>query len=222
MMNLSDEELVSRCKVELPQTTRSYELLVQRYMNRVYAHAYTVVGHKEEAEDIAQEVFVKVYHGLKNFQQRSSFSSWLHRITINSSLDALEKMKRSPGQTSPAKQAGLREEEHERAEWQPVPIQTTNPEEHAIQKELRECINLVFRTLDGEQTKLIVMRDFHDLSYDEIAQTLGAGLSAIKMRIHRARLAFQNIFNQFCGSIYMPLSKAVNYSVRAGAKKEGN
>ena len=72
MLALSDEELVARCKKELPGNTRSYEELVRRHMHRVYSIAYRVVSHKEEAEDIAQEVFVKVYHGLKKFEQQSS------------------------------------------------------------------------------------------------------------------------------------------------------
>jgi RNA polymerase sigma-70 factor (ECF subfamily) len=57
--------------------------------------------------------------------------------------------------------------------------------------------------LDKEQARMLVLRDFNDLSYDEISKTLGAGLSAVKMRIHRSRLAFQEVFNQFCGKIYL-------------------
>src|SRR5881227_2528635 len=70
------------------------EELVRRHKHRVYSVAYRVVSHKEEAEDITQEVFVKVYHGLKKFEQQSSFSSWLYRIATNSALDALDKTKR--------------------------------------------------------------------------------------------------------------------------------
>src|SRR5579872_6987374 len=94
MFTLSDEELVMRCKAELPTNTRSYELLVQRHMNRVYSIVYRVVQNKEEAEDISQEVFVKVYNGIKKFEQQASFSSWLYRIATNSALDALDRSKR--------------------------------------------------------------------------------------------------------------------------------
>ena len=77
MISLTDDELVIRCKAELPGDTRSYEMLVQRYISRVYSVVYRVVGNKEEAEDITQEVFVKVYHSLKKFEQQAAFSSWL-------------------------------------------------------------------------------------------------------------------------------------------------
>src|SRR5689334_11244922 len=96
IVNLSDEELVALCKTELPGDTRSYEVLVQRHMNRVYSVVYRVVCNKEEAEDITQEVFVKVYNGLKKFDQKAAFSSWLYRIATNSALDALDKTKRRP------------------------------------------------------------------------------------------------------------------------------
>src|SRR5437660_10347656 len=101
MVALTDEELVARCKAELPSDTRSYEMLVQRHMNRVYSTVYRVVGNKEEAEDITQEVFVKVYHGLHKFEQQASFSSWLYRISTNSALDALDKIKRRPQAAAP-------------------------------------------------------------------------------------------------------------------------
>ena len=77
MITLSDQKLVARCKKELPGNTRSYEELVQRHMTRVYSIVYRIVNHKEEAEDITQEVFVKVYHSLKKFEQQAAFSSWL-------------------------------------------------------------------------------------------------------------------------------------------------
>src|ERR687883_670469 len=98
---MTDEELVARCKRELPQNTRSYEILVQRHMNRVYSIVYRIVCNKEEAEDITQEVFVKVYHGLKKFEQQASFSSWLYRIATNSALDALDKTKRYSKNVAP-------------------------------------------------------------------------------------------------------------------------
>ncbi|MDQ6643692.1 MAG: sigma-70 family RNA polymerase sigma factor, partial [Chloroflexota bacterium] len=94
MVTLSDQELVARCKKELPGNTRSYEELVQRHMTHVHSIVYRIVNHKEEAEDITQEVFVKVYHSLKKFEQQAAFSSWLYRIATNSALDALDKTRR--------------------------------------------------------------------------------------------------------------------------------
>lgn len=206
MSTLTDEELVVRCKTELPADTRSYAMLVQRHQDRVYSLAYRVVSNKEEAEDITQDVFVKVYHGLRKFEQQASFSSWLYRVTINSALDALDKIKhRSTARVS----VHTRKTSEDQEETDLINLQASSvadPEESVIQGELRECIKRVLKKLDREQARLLIMRDFDDLSYDEIARLLQLGLSAVKMRIHRSRLAFQEVFNQLCGRIYLNFS----------------
>ena len=217
MATLTDEELVARCKSELPRDTHSYEMLVRRHMNRVYNQVYQVVSNKEEAEDIAQEVFVKVYHGLCKFEQQASFSSWLYRITANTTLDALDKIKRRPTTVRSGKNGNPTEHEED---TDPLGSQATSeagPEESVLQAELRECIRNVLKKLDRDQARLLVMRDLNDVSYDEIAKVLSASLSAVKMRIHRARLAFQEIFNQFCGR-YVNFSVSSSLSSKEKAK----
>ena len=176
-------------------------MLVQRHMQHVYATVYQVVGNKEEAEDVAQDVFVKVYNGIKKFDQRASFSSWLYRVSTNSALDALDKInrQRKATVTTDGRRAQDGQEESDILSLQPSPA--AGPEESILQEELKGCIYRVLSTLEHEQARLILLRDFHDLSYDEISKALGAGLSAVKMRIHRARLAFQDLFNQICGPI---------------------
>lgn len=218
MTTLSDEELVMRCKTELPTNTRSYELLVQRHMNKVYSIVYRVVYSKEEAEDIAQEVFVKVYNGIKKFEQQASFSSWLYRIATNSALDALDKMKR---QRNTVQSFSNQKQKKEEEEVDPLSLHASpaaGPEEKSIQRELRECIHRVLKKLDREQARVLVLRDFEDLSYDEISTLLASSLSAVKMRIHRARLAFQDMFGQFCGGVYSAISVSPANSAKGKAK----
>ncbi len=217
--DLSDEELVRRCKSELPHYTRSYELLVQRHMNRIYATVYRVIPNQEDAEDITQEVFLKVYHHLKNFEQQASFSTWLYRIATNTALDELDRQKRRLGHHFFAKgQTRAKEEENaEQARLQTSPEK--GPEEKALQTELRECINGVLTKLNRDHAHLLIMRDFDDLSYDEIAKSVGAGLSAVKMRIHRARLAFQDIFLQMCDKAYLAFSVTTHYDSPSKEKK---
>ena len=198
---ITDEELVACCKRELPGNTYSYELLVQRHMNRVYSIVYRIVCHKEEAEDITQEVFVKVYHGLKKFEHQASFSSWAYRIATNSALDSLDKIKRQQKHTAPTPNTTPKDEQTDPLHLHPS--SEAGPEESSIQRELRECISQVLRQLDRQQARLLILRDFDDLSYDEIAAHLKVGLSAVKMRIHRARLAFQELFSQTCGRGYL-------------------
>ncbi|HEX2911936.1 MAG TPA: sigma-70 family RNA polymerase sigma factor [Chloroflexia bacterium] len=205
MVTLSDEELVARCKLELPGDTRSYEVLVQRHMQRVFSLVYRIVCNREEAEDITQEVFVKVYNGLKKYDQQAAFSTWLYRVATNAALDALDKIKRRPQAATPSRRPDGAEALDPLGS-QPSPL--AGPEDSSIQNELRNCISNVLKKMDRDQARMLVMRDFEDLSYDEIANSLGAGLSAVKMRIHRARLAFQERFSQLCGRIYLNFAPA--------------
>lgn len=214
---LTDEELVARCKKELPGDTRSYELLVQRHMNRVYSVVYRIVCSKEEAEDITQEVFVKVFNGIKKFEQQASFSSWLYRIATNNALDSLEKLKRQQKNAAPSVMYKDKDKEEESDPLALHPSPEAGPEESALQRELRECISRVLRQLDRQQSRLLVMRDFDDLSYDEIAAALKLGLSAVKMRIHRARLSFQELFSQTCGRDHL-----LSFASHANGPKGGN
>src|SRR2546421_12158257 len=137
MAALTDEELVARCKAELPSDTRSYEMLVQRHMNRVYSLVYRVVANKEEAEDIAQEVFIKVYHGLHKFEQQASFSSWLYRIATNSALDALDKIKRQQKHTTSTSNTASNSQDEQSDPLHLYPSSQAGPEESSIQRELR-------------------------------------------------------------------------------------
>src|ERR1700680_356440 len=165
MVSLTDEELVIRCKAELPGDTRSYEILVQRYMNRVYSVAYRVVGNKEEAEDITQEVFVKVYNGLKKFEQQASFSTWIYRIATNSALDTLDKIERRPKIHFRLFSSKNQQEAEQNDRTDLQASKDEMPEEMALQSELRECINGVLRKLDREHARLLILRDFDDRSY---------------------------------------------------------
>jgi RNA polymerase sigma-70 factor, ECF subfamily len=206
MLTLTDEELVLRCKKELPHNTGSYELLVQRYMNKVYNIVLHLIADREEAQDITQEVFVKVYNNLKKFEERAAFSTWLYRIAHNTALDAIEKNKRRPVAVKPKVPSLDQNEPDDILARQPA--LGGDPEELATRNELRECIGKVLKQMKPDQSSILLMRDFEDASYEEIAAEQKAGLSAIKMRIHRARMTFQEIFMQFCGSIHLGFAAA--------------
>ncbi|GCE46721.1 RNA polymerase sigma-70 factor (ECF subfamily) [Thermosporothrix hazakensis] len=190
LSTLSDKELVARCKQELPGSTGSYELLVQRYMHQVYRVVYGVVHQREDAEDITQEVFLKVYNGLPRLEKASSFPGWLYRIAANTALDALEKMQRRKS--------------NEISLPEPQPVAVAGLEDSVLRAELRECIQRVLCQLKREQVVALVLRDFEGRPYEEISRVLEVEeekQSTVKMRIHRARLAFQKKFIQMCEKV---------------------
>jgi RNA polymerase sigma-70 factor (ECF subfamily) len=189
---LSDAALVMRCQHELPETTRSFEELVRRYTQRIYTLVFRIVANREEAEDITQDVLLKAYYSLPQLKQPAQFSTWLYRMATNAALDSLERRRRHPWTASI-------EQSPEQA--QPLPaaaIALAHPEEQLLRNELRDCINTVLCTLEREQAQILVMRELEELSYDDIARMLDVSLGAIKMRLHRARLAFQRLFLKLC------------------------
>jgi RNA polymerase sigma-70 factor, ECF subfamily len=217
----SDEELVARCKVELPHNSQSYERLIQRHMNHVYRTVYRIIGNQEDAEEVAQDVFLKVHNHIKKFEQQSSFSTWLYRIAVNSALDALDKKKRRMSKGMYTSEQGDKKQTDQRDQEELSHPSPEDPEEKILQKELRECINSVFRKLEREQAEVLVMHDLDELSYDEISHIMDAGLSAVKMRIHRARLAFQKVFLQICDKAQLAFSVTTQQKIPSQQKKGG-
>ncbi|GCE47500.1 RNA polymerase sigma-70 factor (ECF subfamily) [Thermosporothrix hazakensis] len=195
--NLSDEELVSRCQRELPDSTQSFEMLVQRYKPRIYLLVYRLVRNVEEAEDVTQEVFIKLYYHLHSLDQQGAFTGWMYRVAMNAALDALKRCKRDPHPETEGESVNALDQ---RAASIP------EPDEQVISAELRSCIQHVLSQLKREQARALILRDVEGLEYKEVARLLGTSLSAAKMRVHRARLAFQRLFMQEpCGRIYFEL-----------------
>lgn len=187
----TDEELVVRCKKEFPHASDSFETLVQRHWKRVYSVIYKFVNNREDAEDITQEVFIKIYFNLLSFQQRSSFSSWSYRIAVTSTLDALDEIKKRYRTFTSLQLSDAEKEYNDSLQAHLIMI---GPEEHIIQKEQRETINTVFKSLHSEKARILTMRDVEQLSYKEIARKLTMSPSNVKMRIHRARSSFQEMY----------------------------
>jgi RNA polymerase sigma-70 factor (ECF subfamily) len=191
---LSPEEIVRQCQRTLPDDTRAFEALVTQYKARVFTIAYRLMGNRQEAEDQAQEVFLKVYRSIKQLHDPATLVPWLDRITTNTCFDALNKQQRRPATTS------LTPPNHD-AQPQFIDPHSLSPEESALRRELRDCLEATLARLDLVGRAALILRDIEDHSYQEIAETLGIGLSAVKMRIHRARLAFQQMLDVLCPGV---------------------
>ena len=193
---IAPEELVRRCQQTLPDDTRAFEMLVGQYKGRVFATIYRLMGNQQDTEDLAQEVFLKVYHGIKDLHDPATLTTWIYRVTTNTCLDAISKQRRRPAMVPLAPSDEAKPEEPHYAD-----TQTLTPEEAALQRELRICLERTLAQLDASGRIALVLRDIEDRSYQEIAEALSVGLSAVKMRIHRARLAFQQLLDQICPGI---------------------
>lgn len=157
----------------------AFEELVKLYEKRVYALALRMCGNPEDAREAAQDAFLAAWQGLPFFRQESSFSTWLYRLTSNACVDLLRREGRHTAASGPS----LDDEEA------PVSLPDTaaGPQEQLEQRELRELIEAGLQSLSPEHRQVLVLREMHQLRYDEIAQALDLDVGTVKSRINRGR-----------------------------------
>ena len=200
MESLPPHTLARLCQQTLPEDTRAFHALVRQLKGRVYATAYRLMGSRQDAEDQAQEVFIKVYRGIHDLGDPATVTAWIYRLTVNTCLDELRKRGRSPKTTVAAPPSADRDEEPQYAD-----PNVAMPEEVALRRELHDCLEDVLQRLDPVERGVLVLRDVEDRPYQEIAEAFAIGLGATKMRIHRARLAFQQLFENLCAELWRPV-----------------
>jgi len=148
-----------------------FEELVRRYQDRVMNIVYSLVRRDMESEDIAQEVFLKVYRGLKHFRRQSRFSTWLYRIAVNTTYDFLRRRKGILG-------------------GDPLPdicADSPGPRDELLAGEKEKMVRLALSKVPFKFSSALVLKEVEGLSYMEIAETLGCGIGTVESRIFRAR-----------------------------------
>jgi len=182
----SDEDLLLQVLRAPEGDLRAFEKLVLRYQKRVVANCRTITRDGNNAEDLAQEVLVKVFFGLRSFEGRSSFAHWLQRVKVNHCLNHLKKAKgRILVDIGDPEAGGLEE----------LKVNVT-PEQLAGSMAERQMIGAVLESMPDTLRIPLILCDMDDLSYEEVAQSLGIGLSAAKMRIKRAREEFRTRYQK--------------------------
>jgi RNA polymerase sigma-70 factor (ECF subfamily) len=180
----TDDELVAAAQRQVPGDTRSFEILMRRHQGFVKANCRVITRSPADAEDLAQEVFVKAYFGLRRFEGRAQFRSWLQRIKVNHCLNHLRRMK---GTTFLELDDVM--EGHEA-------LRTEASADRALETAAdRDRIVQVLESMPDTLRIPLMLRDADGQSYDEIATHLGIGLSAVKMRIKRGREEFRRRFD---------------------------
>lgn len=185
LQGLTDEELVLLHTARGRRDDRPFREILRRYQSMVWRVCYGIVHNGQDAEDITQEVFFKVYRNLTKFEGRSALKTWIYRIAINTSQNELRRRTRRPqSELNPV-------EELEET----LPGGKT-PEELWIENIRNQNLARSLASLNPDQLEAIKMKDFEQLGYAEIAEAMGIGLSAAKMRVQRARLALQKAYNE--------------------------
>lgn len=161
---------------------QAFEHLVLAHEKMVYNIALRMFGNSEDAKDISQEVFLKVYRNMRNFDERAAFSTWIYRITVNSCID---EMRRRKGKTNVSLEQEMQNEE---GAWAlQVADERETPEQALLRQEKQRELLQAMEQLSPEHKAVVTLRDIRGLSYEEIADVLEMPLGTVKSRICRAR-----------------------------------
>ncbi len=171
----SDQKLIANY---LAGDEKSLEVLINRYLKPIYSFVYRYVGNGEAAEDITQEVFVKVWRNLKKFDQNKSFKTWIFHIAKNTSFDFLKKKKAIPF-------SEFENEEGENKLIETLANPTPLPSELLEQVGIEEMLNVIINQLAPKYRMVLFLRCNDHFTFREIAETLGESINTIKTRYRR-------------------------------------
>ena len=159
----------------------AFAQLVAMHEKRVYGLALRMTGNQEDAADVAQEAFLAAWRGLPNFRGEAGFSTWLYRLTSNAAVDFLRKKR------------GARSEISLDGGTFDLPDPAPSPQDHAESQGLQEAVRWGMGELSRDHRQVLSMREYQELSYEEIAEKLDVDLGTVKSRLSRARSALRKI-----------------------------
>ncbi len=173
----ADRELTARC---LAGDDEAWERLLKTYSGRVYNLCYRFTGSTSTAEELTQEIFVKIFQTLASFDPaQGPFGVWLHRVTRNHLVDHYRRTSRDRATVSLDDDAGII---HPRA------APSAGPATRVESRERRELIQAALAELSPDMREVVILRDLQDLDYAEIAQVLGLPAGTVKSRLNRGRM----------------------------------
>lgn len=162
----------------------AFAALVRLYEKRVFALTLRMCRNPEDAAEAAQEAFLSAWQGLPFFRGEASFSTWLHRLASNACVDLLRREGRRRAVSGPSLNDDALDLD--------VADAAPSPQEAAEATELREQIEAGLRALSPEHRQVLILRELHQLRYDEIAETLDLDVGTVKSRINRGRKQLRN------------------------------
>ena len=173
-MASTDEELVAR---SMGGDHDSFNQLVLRWERPIYALAYRVIGREDDARDVCQETFLRAFRALGGFKGQAKFSSWLYRITLNLCRDWIRRQRRQPVAQAP-----------EGVDLLDLATETTpaeSIEDLVARRELSHAVARAMASLPDEQRTAIILKEYHGLTFQEIADLLDCPLSTVKTRLYQ-------------------------------------
>ncbi len=172
---------------------RAFQELVERYQTRLLNFIYRTIGDRDRAEDLVQEVFIRVYRHLHRFDSSKKFSTWVYTIASNLAKNELRNRSRSPLVLFQTIQ-GTNDEEDRPVQFEDT---TSRPDDMYRKRHLRELVEQTVAQLPEHHRQVFVLRELEGKSYEEIAEITDCNLGTVKSRLNRARTAFAAIIEPF-------------------------
>ena len=177
-----DTELINAFK---DGDSLAFHELVLKYEDRVYNHCLRLISDEEESFDLTQEVFLKVFRKIKNYEHTYAFYTWLYRITVNSCIDYMRRKKRMVPSISLSMTS--HDNAMESGREHDIPDTTFTPTSHYEKAELNTKLNEALEQLSEKLRIILVLKEMEGFSYEEIAEILGVSRGTVKSRLFRAR-----------------------------------
>lgn len=184
----SDEELIERFQ---HGDLYAFDMIVRRYKDQLLNFVYRFVGNMEEAEDIVQETFLRVYRNRQAYKRIAKFSTWIYTIAGNLARTELRKRKRR--RIFSISDLGYEDKDYE------ISDEVFNPEAHVDSRMQEEIIQREINKLPPKFREVIILRDVQELSYEEISKILNVPIGTVKSRVNRGRLKLQARLNKILG-----------------------
>ncbi len=182
-MTHDEANLISRCQKGDQDALKE---IFDQYREKVYRIAYGVVRHREDALDIVQEVFIKLFRSIKHFEGKSRFYTYLYRMTMNTAIDHSRKMKKI-SVSSIDEEGGV----------VPVDAAERRPDRIAAQKELEQRLKEAMDKLPEDQRTALIFREVEGLSYQEMAEAMGCSIGTVMSRLHYGRKKVQESLREY-------------------------
>ena len=193
MTTADERKLVRKLKARLPG---AFETLIARYQTSVFNLVYRMLGNREEAEDLAQEVFITVFKQIDRFRGEASLATWIYRIASNHCINRRKYLaRRKHYDKKSLSDYGDREP---LGDGRPgVAGDMPRPDEMAEGLEMERLIQQAISALDEDHRLILVLRDVQNLSYEEIGTITGLAAGTVKSRLHRARMSLKERLAQY-------------------------
>ena len=182
-MDINEAQLISRCQQGDQEALKE---IFNQYHQKLYRIAYGVVRHREEALDIVQEVFIKLFRSIHQFKGKSRFYTYLYRMTMNTAIDHTRKMKKVPP-------LSMDEEEG----FQLSDDADKRPDRILDHKELEARVKWAMDQLPPDQRATLIFREVEGLSYQEIAEATGCSIGTVMSRLHYGRKKVQELLKDY-------------------------